>query len=174
MTFLASAVAFLTALVLVDLLLSFGIIRRLRELQLRTGEGPANAEVGMRIGPFTAIDSNGEPISDDQLQTGPTLVTFLSVGCEPCEAVKRDLLSNPPSIDTIFFVEGKTKSEAETYWVGVEEIGRVAWVTYEGPVMEAFKIQGYPSLIVVENGLVSASGIRVRDLHLDEHAAVVG
>lgn len=83
MPYLAAAVVLIGLLCVLNLLLTVGLIRRLRE----QGPGrPGNAAPptalgpGSRIGDFTTRTTGGEPVSHEDL-TG--LVGFFSAGCTP-------------------------------------------------------------------------------------------
>ncbi|MEU4174567.1 redoxin domain-containing protein [Streptomyces sp. NPDC026589] len=90
---LAAAVLAVGALALVDLVLTVGVVRRLREHSdlLRQASAPAAAmpggmsgiaSVGTPVPSFTAGPSDS-PVTDRDLTDG-TLVAFFSPTCEPC------------------------------------------------------------------------------------------
>jgi len=119
MVVLSAAVAVLAAVCALQLLLTFGVIRRLREhtgtLSVLTagaavpGAGPASAEppVGSVVAPFAATDVDGRPIGRDDLGAG-TLVAFVGLDCAPCESLRPDLVAHaaawPGGREQVLFV----------------------------------------------------------------------
>jgi hypothetical protein len=89
MVFLTIALVVVAAAVTVDLLLTVGVIRRLRQHSelLATGAGinaPVPPKPGDPVHPFVATTPDGTMISRDSLSAAG-LVVFLSPGCGPCE-----------------------------------------------------------------------------------------
>lgn len=87
---LTAAVIVVGALCTLDLLLTFGVIRRLKahtaHLEQLLAGGPGGAalpSVGASIDEFAATTTDGESVSRARLNN-PTVVAFFSPGCGPC------------------------------------------------------------------------------------------
>lgn len=172
MTYLEAAVFTVGLLCLLNLLLIFGVIRRLRQHtehlnQLRPTELAPGIGVGESVGDFQATTATGQPLSQDLL-TEPTLVGFFSPGCQPCATQlplfldrARELPGGPTRALAVV-VAGD--SDSHDY---VERLSSVAQVVTEGPegaLQSAFQVTGFPMLYLVEGGAVRAAGITVADL----------
>src|SRR5258708_33673625 len=88
MAVLGSAVALVGVLCLLDLVLTFGVIRRLREhtrllAQAGPGRPPELLDPGASIGEFEAATIEGETLSLAALKL-ETVVGFFSPTCKPC------------------------------------------------------------------------------------------
>ena len=92
MPVLVAAVVVLGLVSLVNLLLTLGVVRRLREhtSQLANIPGPTGATgpaIGSTVAAFATRTLDGEPITRDGL-ADQTLVAFFSPGCAPCEELR--------------------------------------------------------------------------------------
>jgi thiol-disulfide isomerase/thioredoxin len=168
MPFLTAAVVLVGALCLLDLLLTFGVIRRLREQnetlrqvrEQQAGEEPIALPAGSAIGPFIATAVSGTQLSDTGLDGERLLVGFFSPGCDPCKE------RMPEFIEYATRFDGRVVAVAAD-GVGdtgdmVARLGEVAEVVLEvdgGPVHAAFGAKGYPALLLVDpEGTVLGSG----------------
>jgi hypothetical protein len=152
-----------------NLLLTFGVIRRLRlhsEMLVALGsiKPPDNVMgFGEPPGGFTATTTKGEQISSQTLTEGH-LIAFLSPTCRPCEdAALR------------FAERAATGARAQALAIvigGPEEVGGyvemlepLAQVVVEsdvttGAVSRAFKVRGFPATCVLgSDGLIVESGL---------------
>ncbi|MET7336748.1 TlpA disulfide reductase family protein [Nonomuraea sp. NPDC005650] len=167
MTVLVVAVVLVAALCLLDLLLTFGVIRRLKQ-QATQLQGLLQGDhfdlqdilpVGSQIGDFDAVTVGGERVSGGRL-TGNTVVAFFSTDCGPC----KEALPG--------FVETARETAARVLAVVVgdqgraapmaEQLGPVAQVVVEelgGQVSRAFGANSFPGYCVVDaSGRVIATG----------------
>ncbi|WP_181772414.1 TlpA family protein disulfide reductase [Amycolatopsis pittospori] len=168
MPILTAAVVLVGLLCVLDLLLSFGIIRRLREqnetlkaVRQRAADEPDIAlPAGATIGDFSAATVSGTELSNADIEGSRALVGFFSPGCEPCKE------RMPQFIEYATRFEGKVVaiaagSEEETADM-VVRLGEVAEVIREfdgGTVHKAFGASGYPALCLVDGDrTVLASG----------------
>ena len=138
MSVLTAAVVVVGILCVLDLLLSFGIIRRLREqnetlrdLRERqsTAQPPIMFPAGTRI-ELSDVDVNG------------ALVGFFSPNCEACKERLPE------------FIEYATGHHGKVIAVLVVRLGEVAEVVVEkmgGPLHTAFGTEGYPAMCVVDD-----------------------
>lgn len=170
MPFLTAAVILFGVLCVLDLLLTFGVIRRLREqnetlrlVREQQSAVAASADValpaGAAIGEFAATTVSGTPLSDADID-GRLLVGFFSPICDPCKE------RMPQFIEYATRFDGRVLAvaSAEIGETGdmVARLGEVAEVVLEaegGPVHQAFGAKGYPALLLVDpEGTVLASG----------------
>lgn len=106
MNFLLAAVTLLAVLCLGNLLLTFAVLRRLREHEQRlAGLGPAGppaAEelVGRTMPRFTGTSTRGEPVSD----TAGRLVGFFSAACSSCHEQAAAFAGHPDAGRVAFVV----------------------------------------------------------------------
>jgi hypothetical protein len=179
MAVLAAAVVLVGVLVVVDLVLSFGLIRRLRELQargrLQTTRLP---ELGAHVGPFEARTLDGGKISEQDLTDGMTVALFLAAGCPPCERFTAELLDRPFEEPTVVFVRESDITADTIATVAIaedlREIATVSIVDQESPVITAFGIYGYPTAVLVRHGSVVAAGNDRNAIDAGLAEAVVG
>jgi len=176
MPVLVAAVVVIGLLCVIDLLLTLGTIRRLREhtdLLTRLAsalDGTATRArsdpkpmVGTEIGPFTAVTTAGE-ILDAAALPADTLIAFFDPGCAPCEDLRPDFLryaaGRPGGRDRVVAVVNARPDEVVPPG-RIAELDAVARVVV-GPAAEAvrtaFDVHGWPTLCTVADGRITASG----------------
>lgn len=164
-----AAVAVLTLLCLGNVLLTFGVIRRLNEhtaiLDDLAGEPPAVLRpAGEVVGDFAATARDGTPVTPDLLGP-PTFVAFLTPGCGPCQQRLPDIVTRArraPAGRTLAVVvtpsfEGDAAAQALA-----DQLGGVATLVVEsprGPLSTAFGVTGFPAFALVVEGRIEASGV---------------
>ena len=165
MTVLTTAVAVVGALCLLDLLLTFGVIRRLREhttmLAGVRDPGPIGLATGQSPGSFSAVTTAGHLVTDDD---GLRVVAFLSASCSACpERV-------PPFVDyvtshhigrdgVLAVVVKDAARDDPPYLPALTEAVQVCIEPDGGELARAFRVQGFPVFCVLdEAGALLASG----------------
>ncbi|MBB5785355.1 TlpA family protein disulfide reductase [Nonomuraea jabiensis] len=161
MSGLVAIVALVSVLTVLNLLLTFGVIRRLREhTELLAGRAtpivgePPSLPVGRQVGDFAATTTDGEPVAR-ALLAGDTLVAFLTPGCEPCEESLPHLVEAAKKWpggrrNTLVVVIGRRDRAADH----VERLAPVARVVVEapdGPIATGFGVTAYPLFGVVDS-----------------------
>ena len=164
MTALTIAVVLVGALCLLDLLLTFGVIRRLRENDASRTQG-GSAQPGAPMAPV------GTRVGDTGWE-GETLVGFFAPGCSPCEQQLPGFIEHARARDRVVaVVHGMGGKTSEL----VRKLEQVADVVVEdsteGPLHNAFKVEGFPSYCVVRDGVISSVAGRAADL-VDQAARV--
>jgi hypothetical protein len=158
MAILTAAVVVVGLLCLADLLLTFGVIRRLREHtdQLAGFQSPHDAPVtdladGATPAPFTAETLTGEQV------TGPAglrMVAFFSATCSACPERVPPFLeyvrANQLDPDSILAVMLNPTGEAVTYQEDVAQVARIVIESHDGEIGKAFKVRGYPTFFVLD------------------------
>ena len=178
MVVLTAAVVLVGALCLLDLLLTLGVTRRLREHATRleqlahhgahddivTDDAAAAGSLpapGTPVGPFSATTVDGEPVSADGL-ADHTVVIFLAPECAACRDKVPGLVSWAAGHGrerTLVIVDGQGMDPADM--VGpLEPVARVVVVeTVERSLFDAFGVNAFPSFCVVADGRVVAASL---------------
>lgn len=164
MTIVIAAVALVAALCLLDLLLTFGVIRRLREhTALLAGvrdPGPIGLEAGQSPGAFSAVTTAGDLVDNT---TGLRVVAFFSTSCSACpERVPpfaEYLRSHSIGRDSVLAVVSGTTGAVPPYLDQLTEVAQVCIESADGDVARAFRVLGFPLFCVLDpDGVLIASG----------------
>ncbi|GGO78149.1 TlpA disulfide reductase family protein [Nonomuraea cavernae] len=173
MPFLVAAVVLVGVLCLLNLLLTFGVIRRLKEHTaqlekvLSGGRDDSLQMLGEQVGEFAATTTDGEPVSR-ALLAGETVVAFFSPSCAPCREKMPVFVEQARARDfdrqQVLAVVVNESGEPEAAGVKemAEELATVARVVMEGadhPLANAFKVHAFPAFCVVDaEGVVRVIG----------------
>jgi hypothetical protein len=164
MPILIAAIVAVGALCLLDLLLTFGVIRRLREhtsmLAGTVDSGMIGVSPGASPGAFSAVTTSGEPVTGT---AGLRLAAFLSSSCSACpERVPPflDYLSTHRiARDSVLAVVAAEGSTPVPYLDRLAEAARTCVEPYDSEIIKAFKVSGFPAFFLLDvDGAVSASG----------------
>ena len=168
------------ALVLVlNLALTLGLATRVRTLQEEVVRGasrdPSLPRPGDAVGAFEVTTTTGERLSDATLSVDTQLVGYFAPGCADCTHVRSQLLAAPPEVPFVAFIDCSGTEEAEAEGKRVADqmapIAKVALTRLGEPAMAAFREAGVPTLILVERGIVVASGHRLNDIFPEDRPA---
>ncbi len=164
MTVLTTAVVLLAVVTALHLLLTFGLVTRIRELQQVVAAMPAKdpdlPKFGRVVAPFSVTDLDGEPLSEADL-AGPVQVGFFSAGCGPCTVLSEWLAAEPPATRFIAFIDGSPAADSTKRLIKrLSPLGRVALIDVEHPSTLAFGVTSFPTLMHLDSGVVTASGSR--------------
>ncbi|MEV1243621.1 TlpA family protein disulfide reductase [Nonomuraea sp. NPDC050022] len=178
MPYLIAIVVLVGALCLLDLLLTLGVIRRLREqtklidaLYEAVGTGVlAGADnglpVGEVVGDFDATTVDGTRVARDLLPEG-TVVAFMSPDCQGCHEQLPEVVSWAAGQDrsrVLAVVDGRSGDPASL----VTKLSPVAQVIVEeapSGVANAFRVQSFPTFFqVAEGGKLLARAPRISRL----------
>ncbi|MEJ3651517.1 hypothetical protein WEH80_00730 [Actinomycetes bacterium KLBMP 9759] len=153
-------------LVVLDLLLTFGVIRRLREHTELLSQRPSMPDIiaapGTTISPFAATTVEGDVIADADL-VGGTMVGFFSPGCGACTEQMPAFLtaakSHPGGQERVLaVVTGRDEDTVEQVQT-LSPVARVVVVEHGHDVEKAFAVSGYPAFALMgEGGSVAVSG----------------
>jgi len=166
MAIVVVAVIIVGVLCLTDLVVSFGIIRRLREhTALLTEQAHADLPVtGLAVGetpaPFAVTTV------DEQLKSGPAglrLVAFFSSSCSICPkrvpAFADYVQANRIRRDDVLAVVLGTADEPVPYLDQLRTVAQMRLEPENGELAQAFKVSGYPAFCLLDaDGAVLASG----------------
>jgi hypothetical protein len=170
----ALAVAVLAlAVALLDLLLIFGIVRRLRAQATSgppyggqaipdLGSGPAR---GSRLPEFTAVTVGGEAVDESRYTGQAGCIAFVSATCKPCTTALAELGPYLRSAgigkqQTLVVVEGDPAASRQ-HAATAAEFAEVVTGEDADRLIVQFAISGFPTLITVQDGAVTASAIAV-------------
>lgn len=168
MPILIAAVAVVGALCLLDLLLTFGVIRRLKEhsaMLAERGGGMAGPDViglaeGESPAAFSATTLDGQLLDN----SAPLRVAgFFSTRCSICPERVPPLMEylaahHVDRARTLAVVVGD-EAQPPPYLESLAEFAQICMEQEDGEIAKAFKVAGYPAFCVLgADGTVLASG----------------
>jgi hypothetical protein len=171
MPIVIAALVLVGGLCLLDLLLTFGVIRRLREQteMLTAGRMPAGRALGLSTGKmpgsFTTVTTGGELVSG---VAGLRLVAFFSK-CSICpervHPFAEYLRTHRVSRDSVLAVSVGSGSDPQPYLDELAPVARICVEPEDGALPKAFEVAGFPSFFLLgADGDVTASGYDPADL----------
>ncbi|MFJ8532733.1 TlpA family protein disulfide reductase [Streptomyces sp. NPDC093591] len=174
MSVLAAAVTFAIALGLLNLTLSYGVIRRLRSEKRSTPALPfpvTDAEsLGTAVQEFSIRTEDGREISDRTLPED-TVVAFFSPGCGPCAELLphfvETLAHNRRPVEKVLAVVVPGTENAEAYTDALSTVATVVTGDLARTVEAAFGVNAYPVVCRVRGtGELTALARDLRELTL--------
>lgn len=155
MAVLIAVVVLVGFIAFVDLVLTLGVVKRLREhTELLAGAGgmPETVAVGAEVGDFTATSVDGEMVSS-ALTPADTVVAFFSPTCQPCKEKLPKFTeyarSLPGGRDRALAVVVGSAEEGAEFIERLSPVARVVAENREGPLHTAFGTAAYPTLLRV-------------------------
>jgi hypothetical protein len=172
MPYLVGAVVLVGAVAVLNLLLTYGVIRRLREhTNLLSGDAGAEPtpalETGERVGPFQAVTVDGREITERSLLAG-TVVAFFTPGCLPCkerlpefaEFARQD--GDRDRFLAVLVTDDGQESDGAARAYQLDTVAHLVLASRESAVTKAFGVRGYPSIVTIgPDRQVTASGTRL-------------
>jgi len=159
MPVLIALVVIVGLLCLADLLLSFGIVRRLREHTALLSEQRDNGLTvsGLNIGElpaeFAHMSTDGQPVTGP---AGLSMVAFLSSSCSICPERVPGFLSylevNLLGRDDVMAVIVGSPAEPMAYLDSIATVSRVCFESSDVALASAFKVTGYPAFYLLDQG----------------------
>ena len=157
MAVLIGAVVLVGALCLLNLLLTFGVIRRLREhteMLARNSPGALGA-IGLTAGAapetFSATDDEGATVRGP---SGLRVVAFFSTSCSICPkrapAFVDYVRGHRVGRDEVLAVVVGQSAAPVPYLAQLTEVARVSTESPDGPAGRAFAVQGYPAFFALD------------------------
>jgi hypothetical protein len=169
-----------------NLLLSFGVIRRLREHTELLAEGAVGRggfttmlAAGETVAPFTATTVDGRSVSREVIDRA-TLFAAFSVGCDACGEKLPGFLELAAAQlggpERVLVVVVASDDEAAAPFVSeLSPLATVVREGHQGPVAAAFGVSGFPAFAVVDpGGVVRASAVNPAGLPAGGHGTVHG
>lgn len=169
MVFLVAAVVLVAALALLNLLLTLGMMRRLREqAELISALGSGNGAdqtlmpAGSTIGEFVTSAVDDTAVTSQDLSED-TVVGFFSPQCQPCRDRVPEFISLLESVPAaerkaLAVVIGD-RSDTSEMVAQLVPVARVITGKEAEPIVKAFDTKSYPALYRMgDDGLIAASG----------------
>ncbi|MGC9671362.1 TlpA family protein disulfide reductase [Planosporangium sp. 12N6] len=159
MPFVIGAIVLVGLLCTVDLVLTLGVVKRLREhteMLSNMGNTATAIGVGDVVGQFSTSTVDHEPLSPD-LFTGETVVAFLSPDCGPCNEKLPKFVefarARPDGRNRAVAVVVGGTDQAAPFVAELAAVARVVVEEPDGPVGAAFNVKAYPAVLeVAPNG----------------------
>jgi thiol-disulfide isomerase/thioredoxin len=169
MVYLSAAIVLVGVLGVANLALTLALVRRLRSEASVSGgasESPVAPELlapGTRAPDFSAIATSGAECSRGTLLGRTSLVGIFSGTCAPCRdhmpgfvALARQLPHGPDGVVAV--VRGDELAAADLL-AALDGAATVIVEPEGGPVGEAFSVETYPSMYVLdESGVIASAG----------------
>ena len=175
MNYLAAGVVLVGLLCLLDLLMTVGVIRRLRVYERGGGHGAHRHEMpgsppGTRVAEFAADTLTGGRVARAELGDR-TLVGFLSPSCDVCKGLLPRFIEHARDYPRAFaVVEGADPADAGVYGEHLAPVMDVVAEERHGPMHQAFNVTAYPLVYVLDaDGTVISSGVDVDLLTSSAH-----
>ncbi|WP_027344849.1 thioredoxin domain-containing protein [Hamadaea tsunoensis] len=162
MPVIIAALVVVGLLCLLNLMLTVGILRRMRaDAEEYKPDRSSALRAGSAIGAFEVTTTDGEPITDETLAG---TVAFFSAGCTACHGLLPDFLAYARERgrgDVLAIVAGDEPDMVSA----LAEVSRVVTADLPGgPVAKAFRNTWTPALYLVSNRVVLATGAKLADL----------
>ncbi|MFE2484646.1 hypothetical protein ACFVRU_05590 [Streptomyces sp. NPDC057927] len=164
MPFLVTAVVLIAVLCLLNLLLTFGVIRKLRAQADEKADRVADGLIipaGSAVPGFSAVTTAGERITREGL--GETMLGFFSPDCRACKErlplfVEQARTTARATGRSVLAVVHGTDEEAREQVAALSEVAHVVVEPGDGPLGEAFDITGDPVFgLITVDGTLSAT-----------------
>ena len=176
MPFVVAALVLLGLVCVVNLVLTFGLIKRLRE---QAGTTAVAAEPSLAIGPgdvpgaFMVSTLDGEPVTPDTV--AGRLVGFFASGCRPCQDALPAFAAHLGRLGdrrrTALAVVVEAGADVSHLVDPLRDLVPVVVEPPMGPMAEAFRATGFPSFYVLDTtGTVTVSGHNWDRLPVPERA----
>ncbi|MFC4912495.1 peroxiredoxin family protein [Actinomadura gamaensis] len=171
MPFVVAAVVLFGALSVLNLLLTVGILRRMRADAAaggpRTNPGPGDLftlKPGSPVGDFSAVTTDGDPVTRE---TAAGVVAFFSANCEGCHVLLPSFVERARTLGRGNVLAVVGGDEPDTV-AALEPVARVIRAELDGgPVAHAFQNTWTPALYLLgEDGRVAGTGARLDELPL--------
>jgi hypothetical protein len=171
---LIAVVAVVGVAVAADLLLSFAVIRRMAGLQARiktASGGGGSPAIGHRVSDFRVELLTEGVFTQADLADSRVIVAFLMTTCEPCKKVVAELgqLPDPLPFPLYVLITGTERDpDVLSLAVTMPPGARVGQISAPDATSEAFDVDGFPTVLAIEDGTVRASGLGISSVL--EHA----
>jgi thiol-disulfide isomerase/thioredoxin len=182
--YVVSALVLVGGIALLNLLLTLGLIRRMREqanaLSALVGgltpppyDDESMRSVGSAVEPFHAQAVDGSPIDTGWFDR-PTLVGFFSPGCQPCTELLPRFVAAATDMRALAVIEPGPLDDSD-YRAALADHATVVVGEPARAVIAAFGVQGFPAVCRVDGaGVITATGTRLVDATVGGASRPVG
>jgi hypothetical protein len=170
MGILVAALVLVGALVVVDLVLTLGVVRRLREHSTLISQALEGTEriadfmlpTGTSLPELRATTVDGAPVPEE----GPLLIGFFSPTCRACVQRLPGFVDYASAFDgRVLGVAVGAPEEVDDIVTRLRPVADVAVEPSEGPLATLLQVKGMPAMAVVDaGGVVVASGYELAAL----------
>ncbi|MEQ4301017.1 redoxin domain-containing protein [Plantactinospora sp. B6F1] len=177
MPFLIAALVITGLLCVLNLILTLGVIKRLREhteLLSTIAQGPPAIEVGQVVGEFETTTVDHEALTRDAL-TGDTLVAFFSPTCGPCKEKLPKFVEHVralPGRDRSLAVVVGDRDQAQAFVADLRPVTRVVVEAGDGALSSAFRARAYPTLLRVGRDDAGRLVVTANKVEVDQPATL--
>jgi thiol-disulfide isomerase/thioredoxin len=166
-------------LCLLDLVLTAGVVRRLREhaahlerlLASKPGGVQPVLDPGTTVSGLSGVAVDGEPLSFESFGD-KVLIGFFSPGCAPCEALVPEFADRAARLGgrdhvlaVVIAIPGRDPAQ---YLRRLEAVARVVVEEPGGAIAAAFRTNSFPSVYLLDvadgAGVIMASGVNLTNL----------
>lgn len=158
---LVALVALLAVLVAANLLLTLALARRLAEVERMAARGaqPRMPRIGAEVATFSVAAAGGGRLTDTPLRSGRTLLVFSMADCGPCAALAEELRRTglPPGLGLLVLVAASEDDRALAA-AKYPASAHVGFLPPDGTVTERFEVDAFPTVVLVEEGRITAVG----------------
>jgi hypothetical protein len=168
---LAAVVVVVGVLAGADFLLTFAVIRRLAAIERQSGTPAAATGIsppqGYRIRDFRLPLVSGGDFTQADLAGSRVTVMFVTPTCKPCQEAIADLRAQPgplPSPVYVLIARGAHDHAADEIIRDLPAEAIVGAVSIGDSVTQAFGVDGFPTVLMIEDGAVRANGLKVSSL----------
>jgi thiol-disulfide isomerase/thioredoxin len=180
MWFLIGLVTLVGLLCALDLILTLGVIRRLREHSAelnRVSRGPMPSITrGEAVTAFETVTTDGDRLSREQL-VDDTVVAFFAPDCKVCREKMPKFLEYartlPGGRRQVLAVVVGEEDECATYATMLAPVAQVVVEEQGGPLSLAFAVIGFPALLQVARDAQGRLVATTDNLNLDTVGAAV-
>jgi thiol-disulfide isomerase/thioredoxin len=179
MPFLIAALILVGSLCALDLILTLGVMKRLREhTEMLSnvaggGSGRASIAVGEEVGDFTTSTVDGEPLARDLL-VGETLVAFFSPTCKPCKEKLPKFIEFARTMrggrDRVLATVIGDAEETAALTAELAPVARVVNEEYDGALSAAFQAKAYPTVLMTSRDSDGRLIVTADQVRLDQPA----
>lgn len=164
-TILVVSVAVVAALTVLNLLVCFAVIRRLRAVEEAQPGGAADAmpAPGTVVSALAVTTTDGVAVGPEELAGEEAFVGVLSVGCPACETFAGEVGRGARSLPdgAVLLVAVSSEADARPIVDKLRTHASVAVVADDGPELAAFGgIDAFPTFMRLEHGVVVAADFR--------------
>jgi len=160
-----AAVAVIGVVALLNLVLTMGVIRRLRD-QAAMGTPRRDEQrlpiVGAAVGRFNAVDIDGRQLSLADL-TGPAVVGFFTPSCLPCQELLPQFVAQAgalaePGWHAVAVIVAEPGEDDTEYRQLLAPVARTVVEAPHGALQHAFGAGAFPTIAVIdEHHTITAS-----------------
>lgn len=177
MPYVVAVVVIIGVIASLNLLLTYGVIRRLREHTRKLAKLPS-----LNLGGEVMLDAGAEPAGFDPVETidgervtanslAGALVGFFTPACAPCREqaslfAQRAAAASPERVLAVVVgSDDPGNAKRQEFIERFRHVARVVAEPDRGPLQRAFGVQGYPAMCVLDDaGRIKAAASSVQRL----------